>query len=250
MVSVPVSPYCELARWTLDRHRIAYTEECHAPFLHRLATRRHRGGAIVPVLDIGTTSLTDARQIVDHYEHPRAPQQGAAKEAFDEFFDELGVAVRAWAYTYQLPQRRSTARSWMHRAPWHERQVVRAAYPLLAGIVRRSLKLSDDGIAAQRAVIDASLRRVAARLDDGHRYLFGDSLTPADLAFAALVAPAVLPAQYSGPLPSLDELPAPMRREVVEIRAHPAGRYALRLFREERHAAPAGASGPGAMAMD
>ncbi len=236
MVSVPVSPYCELARWTLDRLGVVYTEECHAPFLHRIATRRHGGGAVVPVLDIGETSLTDARQIVEYYERgaPEPAQQAEAKRVFDEFFDELGVAVRAWAYAYLLPQRRSTAKAWMYGAPWLERQVVRAGYPLLAAIVRRSLKLRSDGIAEQRATIDASLERVASRLADGRRYLFGDSLTAADVAFASLIAPAVLAPEYSGPLPSIDELPEPMHREVLEISAHPAGKFALRLFREER----------------
>lgn len=240
MVTVPVSPYCELARWTLDRIGIVYTEECHAPFLHRLATRRHGGGAVVPVLDIGESSLTDARQIVTYYEQ-RVPESlgrqlddPESKAMFDDFFDELGVAVRAWAYTYQLPDRRSTAQAWIHRAPWLERQIVRAGYPLLAAIVKRSLKLRSDDLPAYRATIDSALENVASRLEDGRPHLFGERLSAADLAFATLLAPAVLPPEYRGPLPPIGELPPAMRGEVEEIRAHPAGQFALRLFREER----------------
>lgn len=47
MISVGVSPYCELARWTTDRVGVAYTEESRA-LLSRLATNRHRGGSVVP----------------------------------------------------------------------------------------------------------------------------------------------------------------------------------------------------------
>jgi len=195
----------------------------------------------VPVLDLGETSLTDARQIVEYYERGaresgRLPAQPAeSKQVFDEFFDELGVTVRAWAYTYQLPQRRSTANAWMHGVPWIERQVIRGGYPLLAVIVKRSLKLRTDALAEHRAAIDRSLARVASRLADGRRYLFADTLGAADMAFASLIAPAVLAPEYSGPLPTIDELSEPMRQEVTEIRAHPAGQFALRLFREDRH---------------
>lgn len=248
MITVPVSPYCELARWTLDRLGVVYSEECHAPFLHRLATRRHRGGSVVPVLDIGATSLTDARQIVDYYD-ARAPAplrlepddraaKAEAKQLFDECFDELGVAVRAWAYTYQLPLRTSTSKAWVHRVPPFERRVIAVAYPLLAAIVKRSLKLRDDGIPAHRATIDATLDRVDARLSDGRRYLTGDRLSAADLAFATLVAPALLPPEYRGPMPAFAELPAPMRGDVQEISTRPAGQFALRLFAEEREQGP------------
>lgn len=249
MVTVPVSPYCELARWTLDRLSVAFTEECHAPFLHRLATRRHRGGSVVPVLDIGESSLTDARQVVDDYEarspeplrlFPADPDDRAdCRELFDMFFDELGVAVRAWAYAYQLPLRRSTAKAWVDGAPALERAIVPLAYPLLAAIVKRSLELGPDTIARERRVIEASLEHVEARLADGRRYLLGDRLSAADLALATLFAPAVLPAEYRGPLPTMEELPPAMRADVEGFRARPAGAFVLRLFREDRGPAPA-----------
>ena len=67
----------------------------------------------------------------------------------------------------------------------------------------------------------------------------GDRLSAADLALATLCAPAVLPAEYRGPLPTIDELPPPMRDEVEAFRARPAGAFVLRLFREDRGPRPA-----------
>jgi glutathione S-transferase len=244
MLSVPVSPYVELARWTLERLGIDYHEDRHAPVFNTLVARRHRGGRVVPLLDIGDRSLTDARQIVDYCEqlapaalrlYPAdAAQHADVKQLFDECFDVLGVAVRAWAYAYQLPQRKSTTHAWIHGAPWHERVIVPIVYPLIAKRVGSGLKIHTGSIPEQRAIIDASLQRLGERLGDGRRYLVGDRVTAADLALATLIAPTVLPAQYRGPLPGLDELPEPMRRDVLQIRAHPVGAFVLRLYAEER----------------
>lgn len=244
MITVPVSPYVELARWTLDRLGVAYVEEPHAPVFNTLAAKRHRGGTVVPILDIGDRTLADARAIVEFYEQ-RAPEElrlypadaaarADAKGVFDELYDVLGVAVRAWAYAYQLPQRRSTTRAWVQRVPLLERLIVPLAYPLIARRLARGLKLHAGSIPEQRAIIDATLARLAERIADGRRHLVGDRLGAADLALATMLAPAVLPPGYRGPLPALHELPEAMRRDVEEIRAHPVGRFALRVFAEER----------------
>ena len=75
---------------------------------------------------------------------------------------------------------------------------------------------------------------VAARLDDGRPYLCGDAFTAADLAFAALAEPVVIPPEYGVPLPAVEELPPDMADAVLAFRAHRAGAFACRLFAEER----------------
>ena len=72
------------------------------------------------------------------------------------------------------------------------------------------------------------------RLADGRRHLVGDRFTAADLAFAALSAPVLLPAAYGSPLPPPEALPDVYAREVRRFRAHPAGAFALRLYEQER----------------
>jgi hypothetical protein len=44
-----------------------------------------------------------------------------------------------------------------------------------------------------------------------------------------------VPARYGSPLPPLEALPAAMAREVRRLRDHPAGRFAARLYDDERH---------------
>jgi glutathione S-transferase len=56
----------------------------------------------------------------------------------------------------------------------------------------------------------------------------------ADLAFACLASPAVLPAQYSAWLPPLEAFPEDARARASTLRDTPAGAFVMRLFREER----------------
>lgn len=75
-----------------------------------------------------------------------------------------------------------------------------------------------------------------ALLADGRPFLTGDSFTAADITFAALAAPAVGQAYAAAPGLS-DATPPAMRAEIEELRAHPAGRFALRMWGEQRHPA-------------
>jgi len=64
-ITIPLSHYCEKARWGLDRTRLPYLEDPHVPMLSRLATRRHEGGT-VPMLIHGDMRLTDSTDILVH----------------------------------------------------------------------------------------------------------------------------------------------------------------------------------------
>ncbi len=244
MISIPASSYCELARWALDWWGIPFVEECHAPVFHVWACHQCGGGNVVPVVDTGETSLLDAREVVDYYEarspsdhtlYPAdAEDRAEVKKLFDFFFDTLGVAARAWAYTYLLPVRNVTLRAWTDRVPFWERWGAHIFYPFLASRVRRDLALQLNTIADQEAAIEKALAQVESRLADGRLFLMGENFTAADLALGALAAPILLPAEFGGPRPSLNELPTAMRVAVERWRARPAGQFILRLYKENR----------------
>jgi len=243
MISVPASPHCELARWVLDRQRIPYIEECHAPVFAEWATQRY-GSNVVPVLDTGEAILLDARTVVDYYE-TRAPQNlklypcdsvthAETRQLFDFLFDTFGVAVHVWACASTLSLRSSTIPLWVDRANWWEQLAVSAFYPWLATSERRTLGLRSGTIAEQQRIIEAALTRIDERLADGRRFLMGDTLTAPDLALAAIAAPIILPPQYGGPQTLLDQLPAAMRSAIERWRARPTGQFILRLYAEKR----------------
>ena len=66
----------------------------------------------------------------------------------------------------------------------------------MSGYVRHLFAIGPETGAQAGAAVQRTFDAVAARLDDGRRYLCGDAFTAADLAFAALAAPALVPPEY------------------------------------------------------
>jgi glutathione S-transferase len=118
--------------------------------------------------------------------------------------------------------------------PAWERRALRLAYPALARLIDRRLAITPASAAESLAAVHACFDAIAARLADGRARLLGERFTAADLTFAALAAAVLMPPGYGVPLPQPAELPAPMAAVVRELRAHPAGEYALALYRDER----------------
>jgi glutathione S-transferase len=119
--------------------------------------------------------------------------------------------------------------------PAWERRAMPIMWPLASRVIDRYLDIDAAKAAQSLAEVRSVFDSVAERLGDGRRYLTGDRFTAADLTFAALTAPVLLPPEYGVPLPQPDELPAAMAGVVRELREHPAGVHALEMYRRERH---------------
>jgi glutathione S-transferase len=123
--------------------------------------------------------------------------------------------------------------------PRWEDVMMRRLWPVVARWGARELEVREGTLEQDRPRVLAAFDAIAARFDDGRPYLFGERFTAADLTFAALAAAVVAPPEYGTPLPQLDVLPEPVAHDVAAFRAHPAGAFALRMFREHRRAGAA-----------
>jgi glutathione S-transferase len=234
LITIGLSHFCEKARWALDRAEIPYLEERHLQGIHMLVARRAGGGRTVPVLvtDSGLV-LSESADIV-RWSDPRLYPSAEVAE-YEAGLDEgFGPDSRLWLYHETLPVVRPMGRYTLIGTPRWERGVFYVASGLLGRIITRVLEIDDAESVAALARANKVFDDVAERLSDGRRVLFGDTFTAADLAFAALAAPLIVPARYGCPLPPLDVMPEPARSEVVRLRATPAGQFAERLYAEER----------------
>lgn len=242
LITIPVSHYCEKARWALDRVALPYSEEAHAPLLHRLATTRNDGGT-APVLVDGNRRFIDSTDILVYADtvqggdllYPRDPAARDEVEALEERFDaDLGPHVRRWAYAQLLPHTALLRAAWSRGVPRFEAVLLPFILPLARRLVVRGYRITPEGARRSLERVQGVFREVDALLADGRRFLASERFTAADLTFAALAAPMLFPTECRAAHPALDALPAAMHGEILRLRDTPAGRFALRLYAEER----------------
>jgi glutathione S-transferase len=236
LITIPISHYCEKARWALERAGISYREEPHLQGIHWAHVWRAGGGRTAPVLVTDDGPLTESAAIlrwVDARSDLRLYPGGAA--ALEARFDaELGPHGRRWMY-HRIFARPDLVRAFgVTGVPRWERAVLPPLLPVVKGLINRYLDVDDGTAAESRRRVRAVFDEVGERLADGRRYLVGERFTAADLTFAALAASVLVPARYGVPLPPVEVLPEPFAGEVRALREHPAGAFALRLYDQER----------------
>ncbi|HWU90235.1 MAG TPA: glutathione S-transferase family protein [Kofleriaceae bacterium] len=244
LITIPFSHYCEKARWALDRVGAAHDEDGHLPLFHYLPVRRAGARRTVPVLIDSDRVIADSTDIVA-WADARAPgallpsdpaDRAAALELEDDLDRQLGPATRRWAY-FQLLPRRDLEHLVLHAVPRWERVALAAARPLVLRLLSRGLKIDAAGAERSRKKIDEAFARIDALVADGRRFLVGGRFSVADLTFASLAGPILLPPAYGGgraTIPSVDDFHGEARTRVEAWRASPAGRFALRLYETER----------------
>jgi glutathione S-transferase len=237
LVTIPISHYCEKARWALERAGVDYQERAHLQVLHWVAVRRAGGGRTAPVLRCGDRVFAESADIVAFADSRGAGLSSGSPEVRaleDELDERLGPHGRRWMYDCLRGESALVQRYGPTGVPAWQRRALPLAFPLVARVIDRYLDITPESAAQSLEVVREVYDAVGERLADGRPYLMGDSFTAADLTFAALSAPLVLPLGYGVPLPSVEELPARMADVVRSLREHPAGAHALAMYRTER----------------
>jgi glutathione S-transferase len=243
LITIRFSHFCEKARWALDHAGVRYDERAYVPGVHMFATRP-RGGRSVPMLVTPHGILKQSTDIVDHADRRAPPEKRlypdgervrAEVDAFIADLDaELGPATRLLAYHHMLPRPAALVRLVGMGMTAFERLQCRVVLPVFGGKMRTLMGIDDA--AAERATdtIRRTFDEVSTRVKDGRRYMFGDRLGAADIAFASLAAPALLPHGHPFFATDLSDVPDALVPMVHELRATDAGKYASRLYAEDR----------------
>jgi glutathione S-transferase len=241
LITIPVSHYCEKARWAMDYLQIPFKELPHMPPFHTGATKKY-GGTSVPVLITDTGAATDSTDILRYLDrlypeklYPVEPKLHLLGNELERLFnDTLGVQTRRWGYSYVLTPQLLYPK-WTFGVPFWEKLLFPIIFPKVNPIVRERFGITETSAAESYREIEIVFDRVTNLLADGRKYLLGDKFSAIDITFAALAAPILQPAEQHIPPMPLESSPVQMQADIRKCRATPAGEFGLRLYRENRN---------------
>lgn len=235
----------EVVRWCCRYWSVDLKESLHVPVFHVIALAFHwTSNSNRPLVISSEKKYRAEDEIVAHFdgqmpEETKLVPGGALGEEIREIASYYRETMRRdgvvkYMYWHLLKDWDLVRDSFTIGTPWFERLLARPLFPLIRFALKIGLGLTERNASKGLVNIRQGFDKTAERLADGRKYLAGDRFTMADLAFAASAAPALLIEGYAGNLPKVEALPKEMQAIVFELRAHPAGKFAQRVYDEHR----------------
>lgn len=242
LVTIPISHYCEKARWGLQRAGVEYSEEPHLQGFHVWYARSAGGGFTVPVLVLPEGRVISQSSEILQWTDTQTTDDDAKLYpsdiagrvlAVERWLDTtLGPDGRAWMYSFMLHQKELASDYGLEGTSEFEQRAFKKMFRAVGPMIRARVSL--NGASTDITKVHGVFDEIADRLSDGRRYICGDAFTAADLTFAALSAAVLVPTDYGAQLPPIETLPASMQEHVEALREHPAGQFAQRVVAEDR----------------
>eukprot|EP00038_Savillea_parva_P009685 m.185176 g.185176 ORF g.185176 m.185176 type:complete len:285 (+) comp16367_c0_seq1:173-1027(+) len=245
VVALPYSPFCEKVWWAFDRCKVEYGTRVVFQGFFPTTLMEYGAGSVPIVIDAHTNTVyKDSKDVLNAlakeghtWLYPKASP--SVREVEAGFDDAFGKSVARIVYHHLF----STAeggvllrRVWKVDVTPIERLLCDPLYPACRWAMMAGMNLP-DALPECMTTVDAVFERVSALLEDGRKYMCGTpEMTAADITFAALAYPLVLPDEMARVFVSwTDALPDAFRAEVRRRRETKAGQFVLRLYAEERH---------------
>ena len=246
-ISNSVSCIDEIARWVLDYHGIVYHDERHAPGLYIRPVNKwakQKGLWNNPVYVSSDALLYTSNSIVSYFDERSIPEKklipddeslnNRVLELHNKWMKELAGPLSELVYSLLLPHRKYALALFTRGVPRKERVVFKIGYPLLRKALSKGLNLTGDSNDNRINKIKSLFTEVDQMLGDGREYLTGSKLTLADISFASIAAPLILPDQFGGEITRMAEIPPKLRTIILELRDTRAGQFVVRLYQQDR----------------
>ena len=239
----------EIARWVLDMNDILYKDEPHAPRLATIVVNKLTGEPGLnnnPVLIKTDALIYSTDSIVKYFDQRSLPskklvpedvqKKNEVLELYNLLTGDYEYEVSRYVYSLLLPNRSFASSLFTKRIPWNEKLAYRMSYSSLSGALQKEMNLAETLPEERLAYIKTIFKKIDDLLSDGRKYLTGNKLTLADIAFASVSAPLIVPDEFGGVVAEMDGAPDELRKAISELRTTAAGQFVLRVYHEDRPA--------------
>ncbi len=237
----------EIARWVLDVNDIPYKDEVHAPGLYTKVVKKLTDDNSVkcsPVLVKNDGLIYTANSIIQYCEQGCLPSKkllptdpAKKKEVLDLynlFNGQYEDVVTKYVYAQLLSKPPMAKAVFTTRVPLGEKFAYTLQYGSIAAGIKKDNGLDNASTDDLLSFIRRTFEKVNNLLADGRKYLTGDTITLADIAFAAVSSPIILPEECGNVVPKISQIPDDYRKAVEELRATRAGQFVLDIYQEDR----------------
>lgn len=234
------SHYNEKARWALDWKGVPHRRRALLPGPHAPLVRRLTGATETPVLRLDGEVVAGSARILEVLERrfpdpPLYPQDPALRRRALEiqaWLDaEIGPQVRRGLFSVLLDEPGYVCGMFARDRGPLARGLYRAGFPVVKAVMRRSMEIEPEAVARAIEATRAGLEFVAKEAGpDGH--LVGDRFSVADLAAAALLAPAADPRSH--PDMARPDPPPSVRAYLARFASHPGTAWVHETYRRHR----------------
>ncbi len=249
LLQFPYSPYNEKARWALDYKRVAHRRRSFLPGPHKLKIRRLTGQSGLPVVLFDGVPVHGSARIIDELERRFADpalypeDDGLRRRALEIqawFDDEVGPKVRCASLAAMIGEADYLCDLFTASRGAAVRRLYRATFPLARGLIAKS-----NGITGAEAIEDGiamTARALKFVVEEAGRdgFLVGNAFSIADLAAAAILAPAANPP--GSPMARPEPMPASVQGYLQRWADNPGTAWVQDQYR--RHRPPSAETAP------
>jgi glutathione S-transferase len=209
LYQMPISHFCEKARWALDFKGLDARIRNFLPGLHIKPAKKIARRSHLPILIHDDRVIQGSADILTYLDdafpdRPLTPEEPALRteaSRWEALADEdIGPHLRRLVYNQLLRHPKVAIPLLAAHGPWYGPLLLRAVYPKLVKTMRSAMNINDESAAASLDTVLAAVEQLNRQRGDG-RFLVGDRFTRADLAAAALLAPLHQPEGYGIPWP-------------------------------------------------
>lgn len=270
LITIRFSHYCEKARWALDlvKHVAAqsvteelskttcpdsyrYIECSRSILTHMVSSLWHTSGfsSSTPIYITSEKIVLKDSSDIMHYASNQLCTLGKETlypspevEELENYFNQiLGVHVRRYGYwlIFQADNMKNELRScWLRGTVGFENWIQQHLFGSIKALATKGMNIQEEPSLISKQHVDQVFEKVNKLLEEnGGFYLLKTNYpTAADITFAALAYPMILPSQCDDLIVNYDPnvLSRPFYEQVKAYREQPAGKFVLRMYEQHR----------------